>query len=356
MDEAAQVAAVARCSRASSTSSTRVRHARRRSSSRVSHAEARARAGSTRARAAARARAGRRAARAPRSRPRSADQRAAPSACARPKPPPCRSREGGDGEVRVAALASGPRSPAQVGVAEQQRPGRRLALGERRAPGPCRARQAQDPRAGRLGAGGRPVARAVVGDEDLGAREPRRRPRRSRRSAPPRRAPRRGSVTAQPLGWAARCDRRQRPVLGGRLDAVRCPAVARRREQRERERGRAACRRRRPSTRPRAAKSGRGARDAPRSTPTARRRRRGEPAYRPCRNRAVAPPAAATGGRRRRPSTAGAALPAAPRTISGASAFQSGVCAADELLAELAADAPRCRLRPRAPAARARRE
>ena len=103
-------------------------------------------------------------------------------------------RERGDRQVAV-AVEQRPRSPSQVGVAEQEVAGRCDALAERQ-----RLPLAAAAVAGRRGAPAAAatcagcVARAVVGDDHLRAGKlPPQRPSPSSRSAPPRRARRSGS-------------------------------------------------------------------------------------------------------------------------------------------------------------------
>ena len=87
-----------------------------------------------------------------------------------------------------------PQVAAKVGVAEQNRAGRRRPLGQRQRLSLAAVRQPEHPGA-RCGRNlGSPVSGAVVGDDHLRVRElPLSARRQSSRSAPPRRVPRRGS-------------------------------------------------------------------------------------------------------------------------------------------------------------------
>ena len=89
---------------------------------------------------------------------------------ASPKPPPC-VRANPATTRSPSASTSGVRSPREIGVAEQQATRRCGALGDRQRLALAAVREPEHPRAGdRRGVRGR-VARAVVGDDHLHARE-----------------------------------------------------------------------------------------------------------------------------------------------------------------------------------------
>ncbi len=87
-----------------------------------------------------------------------------------PDPAAHPARERGDGEV-AAGVGQRTQVAAQVGVAEEERPVATRRLGERQRLALPATRQADDPRARRLGTVCRCVVRAVVGDDDLCVRE-----------------------------------------------------------------------------------------------------------------------------------------------------------------------------------------
>ena len=96
------------------------------------------------------------------------------------------------------AVEQRPQVAAQVGVAEQERARRaHVALGERQRLPLAAARKPDDPRARGLGPGRRRVARAVVGDDDLGVGE---------------RLAQRRDRSADPLLLVARGDEHGEPV------------------------------------------------------------------------------------------------------------------------------------------------